>query len=274
MPSLPTAGTFRRLTHRAMVRLPWRIAVYRRKRSGDFIVRILETELSTGGRFLDIGANRGDYAALGSDRVGPAGLVVAVEPGITHRVRLARWAGDAEGRLFIPAAVDSTPGLMAMSVPIDADGNAMHWLATGREQLTNSRQEVAPVVNVDAIWDHVGPFDLVKIDVEGLESRVLKGMTACLSEVRTLIVEIEARHCGESGVRDTLATLGREFPLSFFIRDQRLVDLREFDVTSDQTGLLSASNYTGENFRSDRLPSRYVSDFVFTRDESALASLI
>ena len=64
MPSLPTAGTFRRLTHRAMVRLPWRIAVYRRKRSGDFIVRILETELSTGGRFLDIGANRGDYAAL------------------------------------------------------------------------------------------------------------------------------------------------------------------------------------------------------------------
>lgn len=263
---LRSLGPVSRLIHRVLVRLPSRLAILRRRRAGDVIVDLLETHLEPGGRYLDIGANRGDYAAVAAGRVGRDGMVVAVEPGATHRVRLSKWATSAPGRVFLPAAVDAVAGVMHLSVPLDRDGNPMHWLATGRERLANAMVEITPVATVDDIWQASGPFDVVKIDVEGLEGNVLKGMRGCLGDVPTLIIEIEARHCGVDALAATIDDLATEFPHGFFIRDGGLVPIDDFDVTRDQVDQLSASNYSGEGFESGVLPATYVSDFVFFRD--------
>lgn len=151
----------------------------------------LWTHLAASSTFvLDIGANTGIYA-LAAKAVNPAATVVAFEP-------LQSVYGTLARNVSINRLVIGTEDL-AMS---DHDGTAA--LFEDRSDHTVATIEVAeiPVLNqavhtvvtarLDSYLDARGGEapDLLKLDVEGHEAAVLRGMGRYLAEMPTLIIEI------------------------------------------------------------------------------------
>jgi FkbM family methyltransferase len=145
-----------------------------------FVTDVLEALLRPGMTFFDVGANIGIYTALAARIVGPAGRVLAIEPGpanvavIQETVRLnrfenvtiaARAAGDRAGRV---------------SLYLCGDNPADHRLhdPTGRR-----RQVTVETVTLDALASECGVAraDVIKIDTQGSEAAVFAGMTQLLA---------------------------------------------------------------------------------------------
>ena len=155
-------------------------------------LEIIMRSLRPGDVFLDIGANVGVYTVLSARAVGEAGCVLAFEPEIRRFERLqenltlngfrnvrpfrvALGEAEGEGRLYVKGP--PSPSL------VTPHGH----LAAGAEW------EVVKVVNGDEYWRaHVLPAPrVVKIDVEGFELSVLKGLRGLLSGPATTFLVCE-----------------------------------------------------------------------------------
>lgn len=148
----------------------------------------LFSTLQPGDVVWDVGANVGYYTKRFAQAVGPDGHVVAFEPFPTTAERLRAHMqaisnftlqmtalGDEAGRVMMEAGEDA----LATTSRIVADsGNGVAvWISTGDDLI---RQGDIPVPSV------------VKIDTEGFELDVLRGMTGLLGEpkVRSVFVEV------------------------------------------------------------------------------------
>lgn len=153
---------------------------------------LVRAVLPAGGTFVDVGANIGFFTLLGAARVGPAGRVVALEP---HPEIAAVLRGNV--------AMNALPHVQVMEVAAaDAPGTAMlagfeggNW---GVSTIAHGSAEGAPAFPVrcaplDAVLDEAGvsTVDLVKVDVEGAEPRVLRGMRDGLRAGRYRRVMVE-----------------------------------------------------------------------------------
>lgn len=162
--------------------------------------------LRPGQCFVDIGANHGYFSLLAASLVGAGGQVVAFEPnprvfqqlqthvrlnGFTDRVRLETCAladQPEEGARLYVSQVETNSGLSSLT-PNE------HTLALGGL----SEEATVPVtVNTFDRWLAASGLlttraviDVMKIDVEGAEARVLAGMSDTLRRrvIRALIVE-------------------------------------------------------------------------------------
>lgn len=149
--------------------------------------------LSDGSVFYDIGANIGFFSLLAAPIVGPRGAVYAFEPvpgnasSIRHTAQLNRLpnievfeeaAGERSGRaqLVLTHHIGGA-ALSSASSPLDMIGVI----------------DVAVTALDDAIANRgLRPPSLVKIDVEGAELQVLRGMTNTLTADRpTILYEVD-----------------------------------------------------------------------------------
>ena len=140
--------------------------------------------LTPGDVAIDVGANVGHYAARMCTLVGTAGRVVAVEPvPATFALLTANARHFARGNLtLLNLAASDTPGVVGLSVP-DAGGYEARLAAA------------APLHCLAAPLDALGipgPVRLVKIDVEGHEAAVLRGMSGLIARDRPVVI-FEAR---------------------------------------------------------------------------------
>jgi FkbM family methyltransferase len=148
-------------------------------------VRCLLERLGPGQTFVDVGANHGYFSVLAARLVGPTGHVFAFEPNpsvfeqlsehvtrnrltnvTTERVALAEHEGALE--LFVSACATNS-GLSSISP---------RPLAFAHGSLDRERRVQVRATTVDR-WRrdrNVGRIDLLKIDVEGAEPLVLRGM--------------------------------------------------------------------------------------------------
>jgi FkbM family methyltransferase len=129
----------------------------------------LMAELQAGDTFVDIGAFIGLYAIAVALRLGREGRVVAFEPDsrnfslLSKHVRLNRV--EEQTKLY-HAAVSKLAGRF----PFLADGSSeARLVSSGREQA-----EFVEVVTLDEIFAGQR-IDILKIDVEGHEEKVLRG---------------------------------------------------------------------------------------------------
>jgi FkbM family methyltransferase len=180
------------------------------------ITACLRALLPPGGTFLDVGANVGYFSLMASQFVGREGRVLAVEP--NPRAFEALSANLSQSHTSnVQAdmiALGESEGTLGLYVP-PADENR-DYNVTIVANPSWTRIEV-PCRRLDwclADW-HTDRIDLMKMDVEGAEPRVLAGGSSALADgvVRHLMLEINGPYLTELGsspraLVDQLAELG------------------------------------------------------------------
>jgi FkbM family methyltransferase len=147
------------------------------------ITAFIRTRLKPGDTFVDVGANVGYHVLLATTRIGGAGRVAAIEasPAIFESLQ-ANLAlnGDTGAVRSVNMAASDAPGTARIH------RGPVHNV--GLSTVLESRG-LAPEADVSAapLADLLEPQEirtarLVKIDVEGVEDRVLMGMTRFLEE--------------------------------------------------------------------------------------------
>ena len=172
----------------------------------------LQRSLRAGMVFYDVGANVGFLTLIASRLVGPNGQVIAFEPLADNVERLQRnlERNATTNVTIVSRALSARPGRARMAVPETSDSGALAALdaaadAVGPEVL---------VCTLDGAIDEFGlrQPDLVKIDVEGSEVDVVRGMHRTLTTSRPrLVIEIHEDpddRWRESAIRAELAQLG------------------------------------------------------------------
>lgn len=148
------------------------------------------TYLREGDVVIDVGANLGYFSLLCSRLVGPAGRVVAIEAAPSTFARLEsnlslNRATNVDARTGIAA---SAQGIGRIYVPVsDTAGNATTIPTEGM-----ALGGVVPQIVIDEIMHGCAPR-LVKIDTEGDEVSVLRGMPATLAAMHpgaAVLVEV------------------------------------------------------------------------------------
>ena len=136
-------------------------------------------EIRSGDVVFDIGAHVGFYSLLASKLVGDGGSVVAFEPLESNAEYLRRHA-----------ALNRVP-VRVVEVAV-ADRDAIGHFRRGSDTYTGALAEsgeTVPVVSIDLLIDtHEVPTpDVIKVDVEGAESLVLKGAVQTLSRFHPIV---------------------------------------------------------------------------------------
>ena len=196
-------------------------AIHRQIYMGCFanaMTRWAKALLRPGGSFLDVGAHAGYFSLIAADRVGRAGRVIAVEPNpvvfATLRAHLeANAIAHVEACHWGLAECD---GSVSLHVPRAESCRDYNATLLRRPEWTPVE---IPVRRLDDCLDdwHVERIDLMKIDVEGAEPRVLAGGAVHLARgtVRHVMIEINGPRLVEAGsspaaLIDQLGALGFE----------------------------------------------------------------
>jgi FkbM family methyltransferase len=146
---------------------------------------LLKQTLQSGDLFVDVGANEGMMSLLGSRLVGYTGRVIAFEPNETPRgIFQANVARNGITNIDIKAAgLGEKSGMLDLFVPSINTGEGT-FTPTGRSDGVRIK---CPVVVGDDVLDGEKPR-LIKIDVEGFELNVLRGLKKTLVEKRPIVV--------------------------------------------------------------------------------------
>lgn len=147
---------------------------------------LVEKTLHSGMTFVDVGANVGYFTVLAAKKVGPTGRVFSFEPE-PHNFELLKRNVGANQLTNVAAhnaAVVDKPKEINMYLSaynygdhriVDSDDDSIR--NTGRRHKTVS---VGGVRLDDCLAAYEKPIDIIKIDVQGAEYLVLKGMKQTL----------------------------------------------------------------------------------------------
>jgi FkbM family methyltransferase len=164
----------------------------------------MRSRLSPGRTLIDVGANIGYFTLLGSRLVGPTGAVVAVEalPATYAQLQANLDRNAATNVRALNVAATATPGTVTLF------GGEAH------NSGTTSTVETAGLTRLDEIEgapladlltpDEIATARVVKIDVEGAEHDVLRGLEPALDAMPAdveLVVEVSPDDQVAAGAR-------------------------------------------------------------------------
>jgi FkbM family methyltransferase len=142
------------------------------------VVEAMRRFLRPGGVFLDVGANIGYLSAVAADLVGPRGEVHAFEPVPAYFDRLRRLAALNPNYSIIanPCAVGEIFGACTIYVTREPGQSTLVPAYKTRSEIVSSLE--IPVVRLDSYLAtrRIGRVALIKIDAEGFELPILKGL--------------------------------------------------------------------------------------------------
>lgn len=222
---------------------------------------------------VDVGANAGTYALA----LAPVSRrLICFEPVPFMNRLLHRLLGRAPHVIIDAQAVSDQNGTATLSVPV-SDGAQETALATLRPISSASTRIDVRTIRLDDFWrshQELDPatVDFIKIDVEGVEARVISGMPQTIAAAYpVLLIEIELRHnpCSRSifadldarGYRAYVSRIGGELePVAIDSDD----DLRAIQKAEDLAR--ETFNYRVGDTR------RYLNNFWFIHPLSHLAA--
>lgn len=179
---------------------------------------VLTTRIGAGMSVLDVGAHVGLFSLAAGIRVGSTGRVIAFEPTPATLAILRRHItlNALDDRVeVVPAVVGEEDGETTFFVHEDSmsasiSRASVEELRPGEERVTATQIRV-PVVTLDGICAAAGlEPNIVKIDVEGAELRVLCGATNVLRSDARILCEIHPAqlHAAGDSEEELLAFLG------------------------------------------------------------------
>jgi FkbM family methyltransferase len=149
------------------------------------IGRWLAHELSAGDVMMDVGANIGVFTELAASLVGSRGRVYAFEPAPENAARLHERFAASPQVSVVEAAVGSHSGVAPFF--LDRRDCTRHSLA--RDNVGKAGPTVTvPLVALDEYRRKVRRLDVIKIDVQGAESDVIRGAAQLLSRYKPRMV--------------------------------------------------------------------------------------
>jgi FkbM family methyltransferase len=160
----------------------------------------LERAMRPGDTVWDVGANVGLYTEHFALRVGPEGSVVAFEPmpESAERVRLRIAALPWAHVENLALGAENTVGNLVLT-----GESTTHHVASSAEKANAGAECLAiEIARGDTVRDRLGRTpNVIKIDVEGFELEVLRGLehTLSLPELRAVLVEVHFRQLEERG---------------------------------------------------------------------------
>jgi FkbM family methyltransferase len=148
---------------------------------------------------LDVGANLGYMALVAARAVGPSGRVIAIEPAARsfELLRMNAEMNFPDRITPIRAACDEEDGTAKLVVSEDSEeySSLSSALMPGK-----SHVETVPARSLRSLIEDLGVSpDVVKVDVEGAEWAVLKGLGLDRAPPRALLVEAYARNTRQFG---------------------------------------------------------------------------
>ena len=145
----------------------------------------------------DVGANIGTTALFEASAVGPNGRVFAFEPhpGNFSKMKHNLSLNAASNVSPVNMGLSDVAGPAFMDEPRSDNAGAHRVSPTGRVPIQ--------LTTLDRFLDSVGPLerlDVVKIDVEGFETRVLRGAKRTLARFHpVLFIEVHDGHLRDAG---------------------------------------------------------------------------
>jgi FkbM family methyltransferase len=173
--------------------------------------------------FVDVGANVGSYTILACAAIGARGCSIEPVPATFQRLVENVRLNHLEDRVqCFNLGVSSEAGFLQFSSDMDVGNRA---LADGEQRAGGIR---VPVQSLDSLLEGRAP-NLIKIDVEGYETRVLAGAVCTLGNPSLHSVIMEVNGSGdkygfdESQLSATMAGYGFG-AYSYLPRERRLVE--------------------------------------------------
>jgi FkbM family methyltransferase len=171
--------------------------------------------LRPGDVVYDVGANIGWYSLLAARGVGPAGQVLAFEPSVANAacVRENALRNGFEHVTTIPAAVTDRSGWAtfldkgSLEGRLSKDDSPEQTRRRAALDTRYRRTSVVPIIALDAWIAETGsqPPDVLKIDVEGAEAGVLRGMAHTLRTAKPrLVIELHGTRTEVADVLDSV----------------------------------------------------------------------
>jgi FkbM family methyltransferase len=215
----------------------WRVSSIYVKETGT--VDLLRRELHEGDVFCDIGANIGLYSLMAAARVGSTGKVYAFEPlagNFASLVENVRLNGFCEQITPFSIALTDSPGLFPFhyrSLEPGSSGSQLHEAIDDHEKVF---QPLVTEMKYGASLDELVEAgilrhpDVVKIDVDGNEARILRGMRSLLTSERRprlISVEVNARE------RQALFAFMQAQGYTFADRNDTMGGLRQIKAGAD-----------------------------------------
>jgi FkbM family methyltransferase len=179
----------------------------------------LDEVVQPGDCVWDVGANVGLYALYAARRVGPSGAIVAFEPGADNYAALCRnlALNGADGIVsaYCAALSDETRAAVLHLTSQDA-GRAAHVFGRIEDAVTGEgrpHRQAALGFSADVFVDQFGVRtpDHVKIDVDSIEERIVRGGARAFAGARSIIVELNVAEAGEgrkAALRSAIEALG------------------------------------------------------------------
>jgi FkbM family methyltransferase len=202
----------------------------------SWITLALARTARPGWHCLDVGANHGYFTLVLADAVGPEGRVAPVEP--TPRLaELLRQTLDVNGFPYVEvlqrAASDTDGRTLQLVIPAHRSLNA--HLA----DVVAPTEEAVPVesVTIDSITREWPRVDLIKIDVEGAEESVWRGMARTISDNRDLVVVLELNVARYEAPRAFVESIQADgFTLRYIDVDSEVKDVSVDRLLREQVG--------------------------------------
>lgn len=175
-----------------------------------------DVEQGLSGVCIDVGASFGWYTVRWARQVGNSGRVIALEPQPRHYSSLVR--NIALNKLTNVAALPCAVGDHDGSLVLFAPAFGLSVMDASAIYRTGGNAIEVPMRSIDSVCDELSLTDvrLVKIDVEGFEPQVLRGMIRLLERSRPTIAF-------EALTTEALSACRAELPPTYGIR--RLADI-------------------------------------------------
>jgi FkbM family methyltransferase len=151
--------------------------------------------LKPGGTFIDVGANKGDFALFASNIVRSNGSVLAFEPEPfnVHWLRKSIEINVYRNIQLFEVALSDKNGSAELFI-----GEKSGWHSLLGEKGSTHRKLDVTVRTLDSILDEINfnrPINVMKIDVEGAEQKVLKGANKLLGQQNiVLLIDLHPHH--------------------------------------------------------------------------------